>query len=221
VGFITPVFELISRFFVDGVYKLSHGVAKTLLISLIPRLLWTFEEDAEFFKDIEDARYKKLNSENGWIVKGKGEDVIMAASDTISKERDEELHNMLPTYIDGSVFLPQFISNFAILFTYGLACPLLAVPVIFALISSLIIHQLQLSRLITNLSEILPSMEPVVNGFKMPNRLTVLESDCEKASIRTFYGSRWLLGQISALFLSFFLFDMAGDKVRYIYKTSF
>ena len=149
------------------------------------------------------------------------------------EEADEERDTY--SYFNATIFIPQTISNLCVLLTFGIVCPILAIPLCMSIILSLLYHQLLLGRLATNLSQIVDGAERLTDStrptfvtandydFKgrdskmfqvenkivskpiMSNRIDALEADCAYILTHNPFSARWIIVITMSLFFTLFV----------------
>jgi Leucine-rich repeat (LRR) protein len=218
---------LLDDFITIFVYKYTIGVFLIMAGSLSLLLLLKYRFTSELLtvlflpKQIHFTVIKLKRNNMLWAPFAKQEEWLMKYLGFLIK--DDELSNKC---FDGDILIIGLIGDFAILFTFGVAFPPLAVIVCLSIVYQTVFHQVLIGRLLCELEETIEEENKLlviqqdgmetglsVEKWTLPEEyLTVLADECQHLW-RDFKASIKYLAFFSSAFLSFFLFDILGDDV--------
>lgn len=194
---------------------LSRGsvpkAAYSKLLHLLPKLSWTRQERRQEF----DAFIAKLRE------KDLGKTLVLLSSRAFNKKFKHEIDNERKLW-DRNGFFVDLITDFALLLSFGVACPPLAVALIVSIFSAVLVQRHQVATFVAFTSaptyiKDAQHLQAVINADTVNagdvDELIQLEQDV-KFDIEgspLFY-ARWMVLTMASCFLAFFVFDTAGDQ---------
>lgn len=194
---------------------LNRGVvpkaAYSKLLHLLPKLSWTRQERQQEF-DIFIAKLRE---------KDLGKTLVLLSSRELNKKFKHEIDTQRKLW-DRDAFFVDLITDFALLLSFGVACPPLAVALIVSILSGVLVQRHLVAAFVAFTSA--PSyikdskqLQAIITADTINagdvDELIQLEQDV-KFDIEgspLFY-ARWMVLTMASSFLAFFVFDTAGDQ---------
>jgi hypothetical protein len=201
-----------------GVRKLLDSgkapkAARNVLLNMLPKLSRTRRERQEALEKVEEKlRLKDLN-----------DDRVILGPRAFRQKHKAELDEARQLWSRNDFFV-GLITDLALLLSFGVACPPLGVAIIISILSSVLLQRHLISAFVAYTSRpasISPTdvkkLQAIIDADAVNagdvRELLRLEKDVKFDTEGTpVFFARWMVLTVSCSFLSFFVFDTAGDQ---------